>query len=154
MAQLFQNYTREQLKQFQERMQQAAEQLTEEQKQQLRERYAQASAAGQQQSAMLQQGTIQLREGLTVTVSIVLQQRTNVLMVPNKAIISRQGKTFVQVMKDGVTEERPVSIGLSGWQNTEIIEGLSEGEQVLLPQSTNTTSTQQQPAGFFGGMRR
>ncbi len=148
--QFYESASREQIIQVQERLKQAAEELTEEEKQQLQERYAQSTGASQQQQAMLQQGAIQLREGLTVTVSIILQERTNVLLVPNKVIITRGEETFVQVIKDGVTEQRPVRTGLSGWQNTEIIEGLSEGEQVVIPRQTTTTSSSQ-PRGFFMG---
>ena len=139
----------EELEQMRERFQQQVqERLSEEQIQQFRERLqaveGQEGATGQ---------AIQLREGLSVTVSIILEERINVLLVPNKVIIAQGGETFVQVIKDGVTEQRPVCTGLSGWQNTEIIEGLSEGEQVVIPQKTSTPTTQQssQPRGMFGG---
>ena len=146
LAQLLQNYSGEQIKQFQERMKQAAEDLTEEQKEQLRERYRGSSAA------VLQQGEFQLREGLTVTVSIVIDQRKNVLLVPNKVIIVQGQESFVNVMKDGVIEQRSVQTGLSDWQNTEIIEGLSEGEQVVIPQKTTTPPAEESgPRGMFGG---
>jgi len=144
--------TREQADAIKSRM----ENLSEEELEQLRERL-QAAAAGQSgQSApripiaLGQDQAIQLREGLTVTVSIILQQRKNVLMVPNKVIITRGAETFVQIIQDGVTEERSVRTGLAGWLNTEIIEGLSEGEQVVIPQAT-TTSSSDQPRGFFMG---
>jgi multidrug efflux pump subunit AcrA (membrane-fusion protein) len=119
--------------------------------QQAREQYSQASAGQSRPQVEMAQGqAIQLREGLTVTVSIILQQRKNVLLVPNRAIIARGAETFVQVTKDGVTEQRSVRTGLAGWLNTEIIEGLSEGEQVVIPQQTSTTTTSSsQQRGFF-----
>ena len=72
------------------------------------------------------------------------------LLVPNSAITSQRGQAYVQVVSpDGTTEERPVTTGLSDWQFTEVIDGLSEGEQVLVPQgSTTTTTTPQQGGGM------
>lgn len=97
----------------------------------------------------------QLREGLTITVSIIVDERNDVLLVPNGAIITQGLQTYVQVMlADGTIEERTITTGISNWQYTEVIDGLSEGEQVVVPQGTTTSSTsQQEPPGgtfFFG----
>jgi RND family efflux transporter MFP subunit len=95
---------------------------------------------------------IQLREGLTVTVSLVVEEATDVLLVPNGAITTRGGQTYVQVLSaDGSMEERAVKTGISNWQYTEVTDGLSEGEQVVVPQGTTTTSTTEQQDGFPGG---
>jgi len=91
----------------------------------------------------------QLREGLTLTVSIIVEERSDVLLVPNAAITSQGGKIYVQVVSaDGVTEERSIKIGISDWQFTEVIDGLSEGEQVVVPGAgTATTPTTPQQGG-------
>jgi HlyD family secretion protein len=83
----------------------------------------------------------QLREGLTVTVSIIVEQRSNVLLVPNTAITTQLGQAYVRVLKpDGTIEERAIKTGISNWQYTEVTEGLSEGERVIVPQGTTTTT--------------
>jgi RND family efflux transporter MFP subunit len=96
----------------------------------------------------------QLREGLTVTVSIVVVQKNDVLLVPNAAITSQGGWLYVQVMlPSGITEKRVIKTGISNWQYTEVTDGLSEGERVVVPQGTTTTTPQQSPGGsmsFFG----
>lgn len=94
----------------------------------------------------------QLREGLTVTVNILVDKRNNVLLVPNKALTSHGGETYVQVVSpDGATTERAIKTGISDWQFTEVTSGLSEGEQVVVPEAT-TTSTTSTSRGmpFFG----
>jgi len=100
----------------------------------------------------------QLREGLTVTVSIIVEQKSDVLLVPNGAITTQGRQTYVQVvLPDGTSEERAIQTGISNWQYTEVIEGLSEGEQVIVPQGTTTTPTTPQPGGpvpFFGPPHR
>jgi HlyD family secretion protein len=85
--------------------------------------------------------TVQLVQGLTVTVSIITAQATNVLLVPTQSIISQGGQTSVQVLVNGVAESRQVQTGISNSQYTEITSGLSEGEQVLVPQSSTLTSS-------------
>ena len=96
----------------------------------------------------------QLREGLTVTVSITVDERKDVLLVPNK-VIARQGQeTYIQVMKDGVVEERMIQTGISDFQFTEVTEGLNEGEQIIVPQGTTTTRPTTSTSGVSGQMRR
>ena len=75
----------------------------------------------------------QLREGLTITVNLVLEERNNVLLVPNEAITHQGDETYVQVLKDGVIEPCLITTGLSNCQYTEVTNGLSEGNQVIVP---------------------
>jgi len=83
----------------------------------------------------------QLRDGFSVTITIITEQKQNVLMVPNKAV-SRQGSDkVVKVLKGETTETRVVKTGISNSQYTEIVEGLSEGEKVVIAQTTKTTQT-------------
>jgi multidrug efflux pump subunit AcrA (membrane-fusion protein) len=93
----------------------------------------------------------QLREGLTVTISILVEARNDVLLVPNSAITSKGGQKYVQLLSpDGITEEHLVTTGLSDWQFTEIIEGLSEGDKVVITGTTATstsTTSEQRPQG-------
>jgi hypothetical protein len=104
----------------------------------------------QRQMPALQTDDIQLRQGLTVTVSILVDQRNNVLLVPNKAIISSGKDKVVNVLKDGEIEERSIKTDLSDYQNTEVTEGLSEGEKVVLPQKKTSNQTTQQSGGGGG----
>jgi len=94
----------------------------------------------------------QLREGLTVTVSIIVEERDDVLLVPNGVIIRQGLETYVQVLEDGVIEQRSIITGISDWQYTEVIEGLSEGEKVVVPETT-TPTTPEPGMPFFPGRR-
>ena len=92
---------------------------------------------------------------MSVTVSIVVTQRNNVLLVPNQAISIQGSQTVVKVVKDGVTELRTIRTGISDWQNTEVTDGLTEGEQIVYPRgaaaagggTTPTTTAATQKAG-------
>jgi hypothetical protein len=93
---------------------------------------------------------IQLRQGLTVTISLIVTQESDVLLVPNTAITTRGGQSYVQVvLSDDTTEERVINTGATDYVNTEVTEGLSEGEQVLVTKGATTQSTttiQQRPS--------
>lgn len=96
--------------------------------------------------------TVQLRQGLSVTVNIPVQEKDNVLLVPNRAITRQQGVTYVNVLKsEGTIEKRQIQTGITDFQNTEVTSGLTEGEKVVIPQTTSTTSTPSPGGG--GGFR-
>lgn len=107
----------------------------------------QAQGGQQQQMPTAISEDFQLREGLTVTVSILVDERVDVLLVPNSAITSHGGKMYVQVSRGGIIEDRAITTGISNWQFTEVTAGLSEGEQVVIPQGTTSTSTSPTPRG-------
>ena len=74
---------------------------------------------------------IGLREGLSVSVTLVIAQKTNVLLVPNAAIDIEGNQPFVTVVaEDGSEEQRWITTGVSNWQFTEVVDGLEEGETI------------------------
>jgi hypothetical protein len=95
-----------------------------------------------------------LREGLSVTTNIVVSRKEDVLLVPSRAI-SRQGANLVVTVltPTGKQEQRVVRTGSTDGQVTEVVEGLQEGEQVVLGLRPLTSSTQggPGPGQFFGG---
>ena len=110
------------------------------------------TVAPQRQTPAMLTEDFQLREGLTVTVSILVHERNDVLLVPNGVLIHRGSETLVQVLKGDVVEERVIKTGLSDWQYTEVTEGLSEGEEVVVPQKATPSEAPTQ--GRTGGMFR
>ena len=118
--------------------------ITQEQAEEMIKQMQQAQETQQGQVPTMIPEDFQLREGLTVTVSILIEEKNNVLLVPNVAITSEGGQTYVQVVSaEGVTEERVITTGISDYQFTEVTEGLSEGEKVVVPLGTTTTTTTQ-----------
>lgn len=75
-----------------------------------------------------------LRPGLTVNVTVHADRRDNVIAVPRRAIIERDGKQLVRVLgKDSYTAEREVTTGLLGSDGAiEITSGLMENESVII----------------------
>jgi HlyD family secretion protein len=56
--------------------------------------------------------------------------------VPSSAILSQGDSLTVQVVKDGKVETRRVTAGLVSGGNAEIVQGLAEGELVVLRSGT------------------
>ena len=69
---------------------------------------------------------------MTANIDILTNKRDGVVAVPFRAIYDLNGKKVVKVQNGKVYTEKEVTVGLKGSDgNTEIIKGLSEGEQVV-----------------------
>lgn len=101
----------------------------------------------QRQGEQQPQMPSQLREGLTVTVTITIEEKDDVLLVPNAAITCQGQETYVRVLKDGVTEQRSITTGINNLQYTEVTSGLSEGEKVIVQGKPATPPRPQEEGG-------
>jgi len=73
-----------------------------------------------------------VRVGMSAEADIVLAKRSDVLLVPDRAIgKDSEGNTIVSVLVGKDLEERPVVVGISDGFDAEIISGLKAGETVL-----------------------
>ena len=93
-----------------------------------------------------------IRPGMNASANIILQHRENVLLVPNRAVrsVGTRGKT-VTVLYEGQLIDVPVTLGLSGDSQTEVVSGLQEGDAVLINQTTTTARGVPGAGGFGGG---
>ncbi len=74
-----------------------------------------------------------LKTGMSASSDIVISERSNVLLVPSRAITQdSQGNPVVKVMVNEQIVERLVVTGISDGFETEIVEGLGEGEAVVI----------------------
>jgi HlyD family secretion protein len=90
-----------------------------------------------------------VKTGMTASPTIIVEQRDNVLSVPNRAVRSQGRQKVVTVLFEGQQMQVPVQTGLSNDTSTEITSGLKEGDEVVL--NATTTSTQNRTGGGFGG---
>ncbi|HNZ83823.1 MAG TPA: efflux RND transporter periplasmic adaptor subunit [Candidatus Pacearchaeota archaeon] len=75
----------------------------------------------------------EIKSGMTADIDIITAERQNVLAVPSRSIIKKQGKAFVRIKRDNKEEEIEIQTGIKGDNgNTEIIDGLSEGQKILV----------------------
>lgn len=75
--------------------------------------------------------SVALRPEMTANVSIFLESREDVLLVPAKSVKKSGGASFVYVIENGKPMRREVRVGWKQGLFIEIIEGLKEGDEVL-----------------------
>ena len=81
--------------------------------------------------------------GMQASVTLIVEQHLDVLTVPSGAVQNSPTGSTVQVLNpDGTEETVTVQTGLSNGRVTEIIEGLEEGETIVLPTQSSSGSSQ------------
>lgn len=78
-----------------------------------------------------------LRPGLTAGIEVIVERRDNVLQAPVQSIITVGEKHFAFVLTSNGPDRREVLIGPSNDQTLEILDGVSEGELMIMNPRTN-----------------
>ena len=94
---------------------------------------------------------LSLREGLSATARVTLAEYRDVLLIPTAAVVGSVVAPTARVWSDGSVEERPIRIGATDGFWVVALEGLEEGDQVVMPEPAAANSF----GGFgaFGGPR-
>lgn len=75
----------------------------------------------------------QLIAGLSLTGQIETERKENVIVVPTVAVLREKDQYYVFLDKgNGQVERRDIKIGMETSEKTEVLEGLKEGDQVVL----------------------
>jgi len=93
---------------------------------------------------------VPLRQGLTVLVKITVDHRENVLLVPVRAVRQSGRDRIARVLVNDQTEDRKVVTGLSDGQNIEVLDGLAEGDIVVIETTPRTTTSTGSATSTFG----
>lgn len=73
-----------------------------------------------------------LKPGLTAHIEIEVDERDSVLQVPVQAVVELSAQHYSCVLTEDGPELRPVHIGQSNDITIEILDGIAEGENVVL----------------------
>jgi trimeric autotransporter adhesin len=92
-----------------------------------------------------------LRDGMSATVTVVINQVVGVLTVPTSAVHTNGTASTVEVLKNGVPSTVVVTVGSADPSRTQIVSGLSEGDTVVI---ATVTSTVPSAASGSGAPRR
>lgn len=74
-----------------------------------------------------------MKPDMTADVEIVTAQKDNVLLVSESALRRKDGGWYARVVENGVLREVAVQAGIRAKGLVEIISGLAEGDQVIIP---------------------
>ncbi|HNT44405.1 MAG TPA: efflux RND transporter periplasmic adaptor subunit, partial [Syntrophorhabdaceae bacterium] len=88
-----------------------------------------------------------LKPEMTSHVRIVIEEKANVIVVPNGAIRFEDRKNVVYVRSKGKTIRQEIVPGVRDQSYTEIISGLTEGQQVVVPSMAPAANKPQNNAG-------
>jgi len=75
---------------------------------------------------------LDIRPGMNADVTIVTDARDGVLLVPEGALTTIGDRVFVEVLVNDDLEEREITLGYRGNGEVEVVDGLMEGDQILL----------------------
>lgn len=73
-----------------------------------------------------------LRSNLRVDVFIITAQKENALRIKKGQFVNGEGDQEVFVIRDGVAYKTPARIGLASFDQYEVVDGLAEGEEVII----------------------
>ncbi len=102
-----------------------------------------------------------VKPGMSVSVSIILSSKPDVLLVSNSAIKTQNGSNYVEIMASGTPQMATITVGDSNDLMTEIISGLNEGDEIVVQtinsgvaatSAVSATNRQSGPAGAGGMM--
>jgi HlyD family secretion protein len=74
-----------------------------------------------------------IRAGYSANAEIVLNERVNVLTIPEANVEMEDNKSFVQLITDTITQEvtrTEIQTGLSDGLTIEVTDGLKEGDMI------------------------
>jgi len=77
-----------------------------------------------------QQGCENMLPGYSADIEVILDQQDNVLRIPTEAIL--EANKVLVFAADKLLEQREIKTGLSNWEWTQVIKGLSEGDEVVV----------------------
>jgi HlyD family secretion protein len=78
------------------------------------------------------QGSV-LRAGYSANADIIIERVENIITIPERVVVMRDGKSFVEVPGDqpGSRVEKEIELGLSDAITVAVLNGMEEGEKVL-----------------------
>jgi len=88
-----------------------------------------------------------------VDAEIIVEEKTGVVYINTAAITTKNGKSTATKVINGQNTITEITVGISNTKNTEILSGLTEGEEIIvnsLP-TTGFTETQTNNTGLPGG---
>ena len=74
--------------------------------------------------------SLQMYSGLNATAEFILNERQDVLTLPESCLSFRNDSTFVDLLKAGKFEKTPIQTGISDGISIEIISGITENDKV------------------------
>lgn len=73
-----------------------------------------------------------MKPGMSGKVKVKLDRKENVVTIKSDAVIDKNGEKIVYVVKDGLANEKKVTLGLDTGDKVEVTSGLDVGEEIIV----------------------
>jgi len=83
-----------------------------------------------------------LRQSQRVSARLLIEEKNNVLMLPRGPFVETGGGRIAYVVENGVAERRPIRLGGTSVAAVEILEGVKEGDKVVVAGSDSFDNAQ------------
>lgn len=96
-----------------------------------------------------------IRPQMSVSANIITAVKEDVLLVPNSAVKTKNGGSYVDILNKNskISTQKNVTLGLSDNTNTEIVSGINAGDNVVTQTITSTSKTSTaSPSSNRGGI--
>jgi HlyD family secretion protein len=77
-----------------------------------------------------QQDCEHMLPGYSADIEVILEESKNVLRIPTEAIL--EGNKVLVLNAESILEQREINTGLNNWEWTQVTEGVSEGDEVVV----------------------
>ena len=91
-----------------------------------------------------------IKSSMSVSASIISDSKQDVLIVPNSALKNDAQGSYVEVLVDGISQQKTVQTGIANATNTEIVSGISAGDAVVT-QTIDPTAVKSTTPSSGGG---
>lgn len=92
-----------------------------------------------------------LKPGMSVSASIIIEVKQNVVIVPNSALKNKSGQNYVETLAGASPVQVNVEVGMANNTDTEIISGINVGDKVITQIIDPSATVKTTASG--GGMR-
>ena len=84
----------------------------------------------------------QLRQNQRLSVRVLLDKRDNVLTVQRGSFVDESGGSYAYVVRNGIATKTPIRVGASSIDKVEILDGLKEGDRIVISGTDSFKSAQ------------
>ena len=78
--------------------------------------------------------------GASADVEVILNKKENVMLVPARSVLGNKDNRFVYIYDNGKAKKLSIKVGISNFDQVEILEGLKTENLVIIPDDKNSLS--------------
>ena len=102
-------------------------------------------------TAELTDADLLVKPGMSATVTVVVKQVDNAILIPNRAILNLNGKHMVSVLQNGQVSQVEIQVGAASDTVSEVLSGLNEGDTIIFTSASGTPAAGGFRVGAGGG---